>query len=194
MLRLIAIVATLCISAIAVDRNASPFAPPNFNALDDRSASAAADKIVADRLALEQNLTSQLNAQETPPKRKVLLIYALGHLRSRWAIASLINIVDFPAPWSDPKSDRRWGSYPVVDALTSIGDSAVFQIVRTLPTEKDPKRIHQLLMVIYRVEATKPGEARLQDALANARDDAAKQNLQQALTAYRELAAGLDHR
>ena len=166
---------------------------PDFAALDDKAASDAANKLIADRRTLEQNLTTQLDAVKTPDNRKVLLIYTLGKLRSRWAVASLIKVIDFKAPFMDPKFDvARWGSHPAVDALAGIGDPAVIGIVDTLSTEKDDARVRLMVMVIYRVEGAKPGQARLETALAKAHDDTAKQNLQNALSAYRELAVKFD--
>lgn len=166
---------------------------PSFAALDDKAASIAADEIVANYRALEQELTAQLDSDKTPPRRKVLLVYALGQLRSRWAVASLVNIVDFRAPFIDPKIDvARWGEYPAVDALTAIGDAAVVRIVEVLPNEKDPARVRLMLTVIWQVEGSAPGRAWLEDALAAAQGDAAKQNLRNALTAFQKLASELE--
>ena len=177
----------------ATPKSVSDSSIPDFTALDDKAASTAVNKIVSDQYALEQELTSQLDAQKTPAKRKVLLIYALGQLRSRWAVPSLIKIVDFPAPFMDPAIDiRRWGQHPAVDALTAIGDPAVFRIIKILPDEKDPVRVGLLLMLIYQVEGANPVQARLEDALAAAHEDTAKQNLQNALKEYRTMVSQLN--
>ena len=175
-----------------IPASSSPTAP-DFSALDDQAASKAADAIVADRRALEQSLTAQLDSEKTSAKRKVLLIYVLGQLRSDWATASLIKIVDFKAPFTDPAIDvGRWGEYPVVDALTAIGKPAVFRIVEALPNENDPLRVRLMLTVIHQVEGAKPGAAWLERGLAKAPDDASRKAIQNALKSFRELAAQFD--
>ncbi len=169
-----------------------PTTVPNFTALDDRAALEAVDAIVVNHRALERELTSQLDAEKTPANRKVLLIYALGQLRSVWAVSSLVKIVDFKAPFTGPKDDiARWGPYPAVDALTAIGNPAVQRIVDVLPTEKSMLRIRLMLTVIWQVEGNKPGQAWLESALAAAKEDSVKESLRNALKTYQTLASGL---
>jgi hypothetical protein len=174
------------------DVTSKPPPVPDFTKLDDRPASDAADAIVVDRQTLERGLRWQLDAGGTPEKRKVLLIYALGQIRSDWAVPSLVKIVDFEAPFTDPKlSLARWGPYPVVDALTAIGDPAVRRIVNILPSEKKDLRVHLLLTVIWQVDGEKLGRARLENAIVAAHDDATKNSLQSALKAFMTLASHL---
>ena len=166
---------------------------PNFASLEDKAALDAMDAIVADHRAMEQELTSQLDSKTMPAKRKVLLIYALGQLRSVWAVPSLVKIVDFPAPFRDPASDTgRWGQYPVVNALTSIGDRAVDRIIEIIPAETDPLRLRLFFTVIHQVEGSKGGRIRLTEALAKANSDVAKRNLQRALGAFDSYVAPFD--
>jgi hypothetical protein len=167
---------------------------PNFIGLTEKAASEAADAIVANHRTMEQELTTQLDAEKTPDKYKVLLIYTLGQLRSTWAVPSLVNIVDFRAPFRDgPPSDiGRWGEYPAVDALTAIGTPAVRHIVEVLATEQNAARVRLMLTIIWQVEGRKPGQAWIEAALAAAKEDSAKKNLQNALKAYQTLVSELE--
>lgn len=158
---------------------------PNFAALDDKAASDAADAIVADRFVMERDLTAQLDSEKTPANRKVLLVYVLGRMRSRQAVASLVKMVDFKAPFVEPKiSVGRWDAFPAVEALAEIGVPAVRRIVQVLPKETDAQRVRLMLTVIRQVEGQKPGLAWLENALAGAKDDTEKENLRNAIKQY----------
>jgi hypothetical protein len=162
---------------------------PVFRDLDDKAASDAADALVENYHTTEKELTSQMDSGKTSASRKLLLIYVLGEMRSSWAVPSLVGIVDFPAPFLKglPSDISPWGHYPAVDALTSIGNPSVTRIIDVLSTETNPLRMQLMFTVIYQVEGNKRGRIDIEDALATTKDDSAKRNLQNALTAYNSL-------
>ena len=169
-----------------------------FSAVDDKTALIMAEEIEDHYSKLERDLNSQLLEVKGPLSdyRKACIIRCLGTIRSDWAVATLIERIDFKGP-SDGKEDGRafdpWSPAPAVDALTQIGTPSVWVILHFLEKEEDPERIESMLVVIWQVEGRNPGEAWLKDAVTKAQSEAAKKNLRKALDRFKERADEWEH-
>ena len=156
---------------------------PPFDRVQRKERDDGANAVIEAYYRTTENLLGQLRRARTN-EQKTIVIYLLGELRAKAAIADLVAIIDFRAAYFDLKTGfARWGEYPAQQALAEIGSPCLSPVLHALGKEKNELRRQLLVKVLQDVYGPKTCLLVL--------DDAAKSGPAEARENYEEAARSL---
>ncbi len=154
------------------------------------------EKMLSD---FNDNIVGDLMAQlERGPnlsnEAKVLIIYALGQLRTYRATWILIENINFVAQTKELALRRpRWFAHPARGALVKIGRYASDGIMRIIGSHKfDKEKVEGYAEVVVSVEGPKYALMRLEDRLEKAENDAARKQYEMVISRVEWIIASSD--
>ncbi len=117
--------------------------------------------------------------------------FLVGMNRYAEAAGSLARLITLEDEARSPKR-RRWGQYPVAEALVRIGKPVIPAMLRNLETSDDEKTRRLTAKVILRVEGVEVAKSLVTSAIAKQQDPERKGRLRSSLVYFEERSSGRD--